>query len=72
MTASSCMRNATLWLQVWDNLKCADKIYKCIKDCGHGLESCIGCMGPMWDRCCCCLDNAGIHGLPCPSCCNQH
>merc|ERR1712093_78775 len=57
--------------KVWDNVKCGEKIYKCVKDCQHGLQDCITCLGPMWDKCCCCLDNAGIHGLPCPSCCSH-
>ncbi|ELR11528.1 uncharacterized protein ACA1_256770 [Acanthamoeba castellanii str. Neff] len=54
---------------VWDNLKCAASILQCVNTCETGLQPCITCLGPMWEQCCCCLDNAGIHGLPCPSCC---
>jgi hypothetical protein len=54
---------------VWDNLKCAEAIWSCVDTCEKGLQACTTCLGPMWESCCCCLDNAGIHGLPCPSCC---
>jgi len=56
---------------VWDNIKCAEAIYKCVTQCEQGLDPCITCLGPLWTECCCCLDNAGIHGLNCPTCCTN-
>jgi hypothetical protein len=56
---------------VWDNLKCAASILQCVSTCETGLQPCITCLGPMWEQCCCCLDNAGIHGLQCPTCCTH-
>jgi len=53
---------------VWDNIDCAEDIYKCVGTCEQGVENCIQCLGPAWVSCCCCIQNLGVK-ISCPQCC---
>jgi len=53
---------------VWKYIQCAEIIDKCVDQCETGIQNCITCVGPLWEDCCCCIQNLGVK-ISCPECC---
>eukprot|EP01088_Endostelium_zonatum_P009699 TRINITY_DN22_c0_g1_i1.p1 TRINITY_DN22_c0_g1~~TRINITY_DN22_c0_g1_i1.p1 ORF type:complete len:142 (-),score=23.53 TRINITY_DN22_c0_g1_i1:48-419(-) len=56
---------------IWDNVKCAEVVYKCVNKCEGGISDCVACLGPLWETCCCCVQQLmeKKDRVTCPTCC---